>query len=536
MVLSLEVRTRLYNQCILSNLRYGGPGRVLLDVPAAGVPAVVEVLSSAERVDLALAVISAMPAEAGPAALDSVLRRHRDLIDAGLVPTATAVAAVEALPADVPDPEAETDALMGVLAAARAGDAAARFQLAELLRGGADVLTAAGARRPGGETVDPVFTWQLCTVLWDADRLLATSIAEALCDAVRRCMALGVLAPAALTADGAPCGRSDDAGTAAAVLLLTELLPGAVPLDGTPAPRGTAVDERHYLAAARRLPEHAEVAPGVSAGELLAEHTRPPLTGGVTYEAGVEYGEAEGVPLRMHLFRPARGTEPAPVVVFVHGGGWESGNPAKFLRQAADWAAQGWVTASIGYRLVPQAIWPGQLLDVLSALRFISVNADALGADPSRVGLVGNSAGGQLALMAAGGAGAITTGVQLAGVVAISPLTDMLWPSMIPEGGRLVRRLVDRDEGALAAASPVAFVHSGMPPVLTVTGDLDTLTTPEMIGAYHRRLGEAGVPNELHVLPGRYHAFEFAPSDSRWWSERAFGWFSECFANARVGV
>jgi acetyl esterase/lipase len=539
MTLTLELRTRLYNQCILHNLRYDGPGRVVVDAAPDGVAAVVEMLSVAQRADLALAVVSAMPAAAGATALESVLRRHRDLIDAGLVRAEQAIAAVASLPTgdagESPRLRAPDDAeILAALTGALSGDSAAAFRLAELLRGGGGVLTASGACQPGGEAVDPVFTWKLCTALWGVDRLLASSIAEALCTAVVRCVAVGVFAPEALTVGGQPLGRSEAAATAAAVLLLSELLPGVVPLDGTPAARGTPADEQLFLAGARRLPADAEVGPGLSAGALLAEHARPAAVAGVRYQAGVEYGEAEGVPLRMHLFTPAPEADPAPVVVFVHGGGWESGNPAKFLRQAADWAAHGWITLSIGYRLVPQAVWPGQLHDVLTALRYIATHAEALGADPSRVGLVGNSAGGHLALMAASREEAMDTGVRISGVVAISPLTDTQWPSLVPDGGRLVRRLVGGDESLLADASPAAFVQAAMPPVLTVTGGLDALTTPGMVEDYHRRLDDAGIRNELCVLPGRFHAFEFAPADSRWWSGRAFSWLSECFAGARV--
>jgi acetyl esterase/lipase len=533
MNLSLELRTRLFNHGLMHNLRYEGPGRIAVDAPAAAVPAVVRMLSAAHRADLALAVIAAMPAAAGADALELVLDSHAELIESGDVPAEQARAAIDTLPPP-PVPAADGPELLRLLAAARGGDIFARIALVELLREESGVLTPAGARRPGTELVDPVFTWELCEAIWDTDRLLATSIAEALCDAVRRCVALGVLAPEGLTSDGAPRGQSNSAATAAAVLLLSEMLPGAPPLDGTPAARGTALDERLFLAGARRLPPDAPVASGVTARQLLTEHSRPELAEGVGYRAGVRYGEAEGVPLRMHLFTPPPAAEPSPVVVFVHGGGWESGSPAKFLRQGAEWAAAGWLTASIGYRLVPQAVWPAQLHDVLAALSYINEHADEFGADPSRVGLVGNSAGGQLVLMAASRDEALATGVQISGVVTISPLTDTLWPAVIPDGRRLVRRLVGGDESLLEDASPAAHVQVGMPPVLTITGELDALTTPAMLADYHRLLDEAGVRNQLHVLPGRYHAFEFAPVDSQWWSARAFAWLQECFSESRV--
>jgi acetyl esterase/lipase len=576
MALSLELRTRLYNQCLMRGLRYAGPGRVALVGDQRNVPAVVAALAGAARADLALAVIAETPDAAGAGALRDVLRAHVGLVDGGLVSAELARGAVaSATPPSVDaDPRLSAEALVEararaalgmrddtdlgtwsaelegawrdspdvelVLAVARAGSRRAALWLAELLRGPGDtrvagVLTAAGACRPGEDEVDPIFTWRLCEVLWNVDRLLAEAVVSAFCDAVAGAVARGVFAPERLSAEGHPVGGSDDPGCAAVALLLSSLLPGVEPLDGTPAARGTALDAELYLAGAQRQSPDVELASGVTARALLGEHMRPALPPGVEYRSGVAYGEAEGIPLRMHLFTPPPAAVPAPVVVFVHGGGWSSGNPAKFLRQASDWAAHGWLTASIGYRLVPQTIWPGPLHDVLAVLRYVSDHALELNADVTRVALVGNSAGGHLALMAATRDDLLSTGVQISGVVTVSPLTDTQWEPMIPEGGRLVRRLVGGDESALPDASPVAFVHAGMPPVLTFGGDADELTTAAMLTDYHRRLDELGVVNELHLLPGRFHAFEFAPADSRLWSERAFAWLDERFAAARVG-
>lgn len=575
MAISLELRSRLYQQCVLRSLRYAGPGAVTLAGRQSSVPAVVEILSRAQRPDLALALIAGSPAEAGATGLQSVLARHQDLIARGLLRSEPAERAVLGQPAPRrggrpassaaalreakalvalgygvdEDLDAWTEEVTGAalgardlelaLNAALAGCRGARLRLAELVRGPSElrldgVLTAAGVRAIGGDVVDPLLTWRLCTALWDVDRVLAGAVAEAFCDAVRRAVAQGTFAPEGFSADGTPVGASEDPGTAAVLALLAERLPQDVSLDGTPPARGTELDEAMFLDQPRRMDPLVEVAPGVTAGDLVAEHFRRVDVPDVEFTSGVIYGEAEGHPLRMHVARPKHIDRPAPVVVFVHGGGWSGGNPAKFLRQAVDWAAAGWVAVSIGYRLVPEVVWPGPLDDVLTALRFISAHAEDLGADANRVGLVGNSAGGHLVLMAASSAGLADIGVTVKGVVTIGPLTDTEWPSMIPEGRRIVRQLVGGDETLLADASPAHHVCPGLPPVLTITGDADELTTPAMIGDYHRRLDEAGVPNELHLLPGRLHAFEFNPADSRWWSQRAFDWLGEQFALAAV--
>jgi acetyl esterase/lipase len=228
--------------------------------------------------------------------------------------------------------------------------------------------------------------------------------------------------------------------------------------------------------------------------------------------------------VRLHLHRPVNPPAAgAPAVVFVHGGGWETGNPAKYLPVAARWAALGWLTVCPGYRLVPAAQWPAPYDDVHDVLMWLRDNAADLGVDPQRVVVVGDSAGGQLSLLAGANP---PDGVTVRAVVTLSPLTDPEAGNLPPEGTRLLQRLVGDDRTRWSEASPQRQVTSAMPPVLSFVGSLDTLTTPEMVGRYHRALDDAGVANWLVLLPGRYHAFEFAPSDAALWSATALEWIT----------
>jgi acetyl esterase/lipase len=433
--------------------------------------------------------------------------------------------------------KAATDAdPLAVLMAAWVGDPASRSRIVDAISarwavGGvqAGLLSPSGLVGPDG-MVSPALTWVAVSTMLGVDAL-AFVVAEQFSHAIERLAATGIVAPAALTVDGAAAGPDDDALTAAVTLLLERDVLRAPLVDTTPARRGTSDDERAFLAPVKAMARETEVAAGLTAGELLDAHLRPPATPGVTYEPGVVYSEIGDETLYLHLFRPAVATA-APVALFVHGGGWENGNPAKYLRVAAEWASRGWVTGCVGYRLVPVVQWPHPLDDVCAALDWVADQADRLGADPGRIVLVGDSAGGHLSLLAAARR---RERAGVCAVVALSPLTETLSADLAPEGHRLLSRLLGTDPDAWTDASPLAGVTASMPPVLSFVGSADTLTTEAMVRRYHDALDRLGVDNELVVLPGRHHAFEFAPADAALWSTKAWEWLSPRVSGCRQG-
>ncbi|MCU1636618.1 MAG: Isoprenylcysteine alpha-carbonyl methylesterase, partial [Cryobacterium sp.] len=104
--------------------------------------------------------------------------------------------------------------------------------------------------------------------------------------------------------------------------------------------------------------------------------------------------------LRLLLVRPDDAEGPLPVIVWVHGGGWRSGDRHDSPDLHEYFARHGFAMVSIDYRLAPHSIFPAQLLDVRSALRWIRVNSLEHGLNPDSVGLWGASAGGHLAALA----------------------------------------------------------------------------------------------------------------------------------------
>lgn len=122
----------------------------------------------------------------------------------------------------------------------------------------------------------------------------------------------------------------------------------------------------------------------------------------VHVERGLVYGAADGMALSGDYYRPETATA-VPVVVAVHGGGWKLGSARFYQHWGPFLAARGIALFAIDYRLVEGARhrYPAAVEDVCAAVRFVRTNALRLGADPERVGLIGDSAGAHLAALAA---------------------------------------------------------------------------------------------------------------------------------------
>ena len=130
--------------------------------------------------------------------------------------------------------------------------------------------------------------------------------------------------------------------------------------------------------------------------------------GGVTSLADVTYSTIPGYrPMVVDIYMPPKKGGPKPLVLYIHGGGWVAGHTrhsgalANFPAALAKLASEGFVVASLEYRLADEARFPAQLQDARAALRFLKSNAAKYGIDPSRSGVWGGSAGGHLAALTA---------------------------------------------------------------------------------------------------------------------------------------
>lgn len=221
--------------------------------------------------------------------------------------------------------------------------------------------------------------------------------------------------------------------------------------------------------------------------------------------------EADGVPCR--LYAKSFG---APVFVYLHGGGWAYGSIEtvdRLCRRIAD--RSGCAVLSVGYRLAPEHVFPAALQDVETVLSYVRKEGPALGVDPSRLAIGGDSAGGQLATVAARRQRDAAT--PLDHQVLIYPVIDpmlasesyaelgeygldrasmqLAWETFVPD--RALRFSPD--------VAPLAADLAGMPSTLIITAEYDVLRDE---GAdYAEALIAAGVPT-VHVrYAGMNHGF-----------------------------
>ena len=239
----------------------------------------------------------------------------------------------------------------------------------------------------------------------------------------------------------------------------------------------------------------------------------------------IVYGTAAGVDMKMDIAMPA-GEGPFPAVLYVHGGGWKGGDKSDGAMFATVLAAGGYVAASANYRMIPEHKWPAQLEDIKCAIRYLRAHARELKIDPNTIGLVGHSAGGHVALMAAlvdasegfeGSGGNADQSSRVQAVVDMSGPTDLRTWKYRPEiaklfvkefggdGDQLLAWLLgtsDRTAVVMADASPVTHANAGDPPVLILHGDMDPVVPIEQARVLADALQKAGVEYKLVILDG----------------------------------
>jgi acetyl esterase/lipase len=215
--------------------------------------------------------------------------------------------------------------------------------------------------------------------------------------------------------------------------------------------------------------------------------------------------------LTLDIYRPSYEHKLLPGVIVVHGGTWQSGNNSEFVALNAYLAGRDYVVAAINYRLAPRWPFPAARDDVLSAIAYLKVYGPEIGLDPSRLALLGRSAGGQLALLAAYTAGE----PAIRGVISIYGPTDLQfgYEHPAPSGLYDTRGSLEAYLGGppakasenYYAASPINFVTATSPPTLLIHGLLDDVVKPDQSERLESRLQQAGVKHLFVRLPWATH-------------------------------
>jgi acetyl esterase/lipase len=237
------------------------------------------------------------------------------------------------------------------------------------------------------------------------------------------------------------------------------------------------------------------------------------------------FSNAGGVELRLDVAQPTMGRAPYPAVVVFHAGAWREGSKDENRRLLFDLARHGYVGVSPDYRLCPRDVFPAQVDDAKAAVRFLRANAASLKVDPERIGAMGFSAGGYLALMLGvtgpgdgfGGDEANPRASRVQAVVDFFGPTDLASKDFSPTAKEFVSCYLggsgDGVKELAARASPVSYVGSGDPAVLVFQGSKDGLVPPAQVFALMEKLSAAGVKGRVEFLLGAEHGFQGAEYD-----------------------
>jgi acetyl esterase len=229
-------------------------------------------------------------------------------------------------------------------------------------------------------------------------------------------------------------------------------------------------------------------------------------------------GPAQPIPVR--IYRPQGvSSGPKPLLLFFHGGGFVIGDLDTHdgiccqLTRMADC-----ITVAVDYRLAPEHVFPAAVDDAQAALNWIAANASALGADPARIVVGGDSAGGNLAAVVALRAKALggpAIALQVLAYPVTEQLDEMRSRMQYAEGYVLTREIMawfteqylpDAADRSHPNASPLRVTElAGLPPALVITAGCDPLV--EEGESYARRLDAAGVPVRLTRYEGTIHGF-----------------------------
>lgn len=251
------------------------------------------------------------------------------------------------------------------------------------------------------------------------------------------------------------------------------------------------------------------------------------------------FAQPDGQELKLDFYRPTVGTAPFPCVVVIHGGGWDGGD----RKQLGEWnhwlVARGYAVAAVSYRLAPTWKWPHQGDDVRAAVDWLKSRATTLAIDPTRLVLLGRSAGGQIAAAV----GYSPRDPAIRGVIALYAPFDMpfVWSVSreddVLNSMNLMRQYMGGPpEGervaAYRSASAQALASADSPPTLLVHGVPDTLSWVRHSEKLSARLAELKVPHYFLSLPWATHAFDFNPDGP---GGQLHGYAMEWFLSAVTG-
>jgi acetyl esterase/lipase len=237
---------------------------------------------------------------------------------------------------------------------------------------------------------------------------------------------------------------------------------------------------------------------------------------GFTRQIDVVYAKGNNWEQKLDIYLPPNNGKPTPVVINIHGGGWNHGTKES-QTGFNTFFKMGFAVVNIEYRLTPQATAPAAVEDARCALIYVIKNAKALNIDPNKVVVMGGSAGGHLALMAGllandhrfdGNCPGVEN-IKVAAIIDKYGITDVWdWGYGKNVTSKSAGRWLGdkaKDEAFAKTVSPIQYVNKNNPPVFIAHGDADPTVPYQQSVDLHKKLQEAGVVTEFMTVPGGKH-------------------------------
>ena len=260
------------------------------------------------------------------------------------------------------------------------------------------------------------------------------------------------------------------------------------------------------------------VAVGIGLEKLI--NMTPEIPTDIEEIKDIEYKNINGKSLQLDIYRPKNIVKPAPLLVFIHGGGWRSGKRSDYLVYLTSFAKKGYMTATVSYRLLKDSPYPACAEDITDAVQWFYENGEKYGYDPDRIALIGGSAGAHLALLAAYEWKKPNDTIDRIAKVEprhrIKAVVDIYGPIDLTTDYAQHQSLVTsfmahsyKEAPELyKEASPINYVDKGDPPTMILHGTSDDLVPISQSDMLKAKLDSLGVPNVYYKVPLWPHAMD----------------------------
>jgi len=262
-------------------------------------------------------------------------------------------------------------------------------------------------------------------------------------------------------------------------------------------------------------------------GFIKIVNLKPEVPDSIEEYKDIEYKRIGDSSLKLNIYKPKKLNRSAPCLIFIHGGGWRTGKRSDYLPYLIDFAKQGYVTATISYRLIKKAKFPAAVKDVKCAVKWIRAHAQDYLIDPDKIAVVGGSAGGHLSMMIGyssddpefdGECDFDSVSSQVQAVVNLYGPSDLTTEYALSryEVADFIEPAYDQQPEMYQKASPINFITNDDPPTLIFQGTLDELVPVRQSDILKKTLEDVGVPSEYHRLKGWPHTMDAAEPVNRY--------------------